>query len=244
MLIMAQIFLFSIVLFSLSVSDAFPCQSGQFMPPNMPQNGMGGYGGAGGGGCPYQQQPASPYGQGMGPNMNSGPVMNMSPGFPGAYGSQFPQGPGAAAGQYPGFAGQNSVGYGAGQTPSNEVRCFKVLPNGQMVPIDPSLAADELSSLASKNAEEERKRLEAAKRQCLANIEAEEIKLRAKEDAKIITDAAQQRSSEVVVAAAQKGEGEAAALTVDAVVAPAADVVAADTNPNVTNEGVQIITVA
>ncbi len=243
MLIMAQIFFFSIMFFSLSVSDAFSCQAGggQFMP----QNGMGGHGGAGGGvGCPYQQQPASPYGQGMGPNINSGPVMNMSPGFPGAYGGQLPQGPGAA-GQYPSFAGQNpTAGYGAGQ--SNDVRCFRVMPNGQMVPIDPSTAADELSSLASKNAEEERKRLEAAKRQCLANIEAEEIKLRAKEDAKIITDAAQQRSAEVVVAAAQKGEGEgeAAALTVDAAVAPAADVVAAATNPNVTNEGVQIITVA
>jgi len=235
---MVQIFFFSIMVFSLSVSDVFSCQGGggQFMPPNMQQNGMGGYGSPGGGGCPYQQQQILPYGRGMVPNMNSGPAM-MGPGFPGAYSGQFPQGPGVA-GQYPGFAGQSSAGYGLGQPPSNDVRCFKVLPNGEMVPIDPSAAADQLAL----NKADEEKRIAEEGQKCMAKAEAARITLQANEDADIIKKAAAQRAADVVTAA-QKSDAGGTALATDATVAPAADVVAAATNPNVTKEGVQIITV-
>lgn len=233
---MIQILFFTIMFFSLSVSDVFSCQGGggQFMPPGMPQNGMGGYGtNAGGGGCPYQQQAASPYGRGMGmgPGMNSGPAM-MVPGLSGAYGGQFPQGSGGF-GQYPGFSGQNSAGYGAGS--SNDVRCFKVLPNGEMVPIDPNTAADQLAA----NREAEEKRIAEDSARCLAMAEAAKIKLQADEDAKIIRDAAAQRAAQVV----EDSKKDATTLAPNAPVTPAADVVAAATNPNVTKDGVQIITV-
>ncbi len=240
---MVQIFLFSVMVLSLSVSDVFSCQAGggQFMPPNvppsMPQNGMGGYG-IPGSGCPYQQSQVLPYGPGMGPNMNSGPVMNnMGQGFPGAYGGQFQQGPGAV-GQYPNFSGQNSTGYGSGQPPSNDVRCFKVLPNGEMVPIDPNAAADQLAL----NKAEEEKRIAEEGQKCIAKAEAARITLQANEDADIIRKAAAQRAADVV-ADAQKIDVGGSALATDAVVAPAADVVAAAVNPNVTKDGVQIITV-
>jgi cell division septum initiation protein DivIVA len=201
-IILIVVFLTSLTSASAAIA-CVPNDASQAMAPGG-TDGYGYNGHSNGGG--YGQQYSWPYAnqsmgnQGIvGPGMTIGQGMNPT-GYYGGYGNNQ---------WHPGQAMQNSTA----DTQENDaqIKCFKVMPNGELVPVHPKAAADQHDTLASQKKANQialQRKLAAQKKKallaCMAKQKSAEVMEQVKQKASAVLEEAKKKAEQHLLAAQQE----------------------------------------